>query len=74
MSNEYGWLMLFKNKATIPDIVYDGSLPDEASLQDDEHKICIGDNGTFNFVFMDAAHDFNAFSNDVSPYTCTIAL
>lgn len=74
LSNEYGWLMLFKNKATIPDIVYDGSLPDEASLQDDEHKICIGDNGTFNFVFMDAAHDFNTFSNDVSPYTCTIAL
>ncbi|PTM02298.1 MAG: hypothetical protein DA394_01180 [Candidatus Arcticimaribacter sp.] len=74
LSNEYGWLMLFKNKATIPDVVYDGILPDGASLQDDEHKICIGDNGTFNFVFMDAAHDFDAFSNDVSPYTCTIAL
>jgi len=74
LSNEYGWLMLFKNKATIPDVVYDGILPDGANLQDDEHKICIGDNGTFNFVFMDAAHDFDAFSNDVSPYTCTIAL
>ena len=74
LSNEYGWLMLFKNKATIPDVVYDGILPDGASLQDDEHKICIGDNGTFNFVFMDAAHDFDAFSNDVSPYTCTLDL
>ncbi|MDB4014987.1 right-handed parallel beta-helix repeat-containing protein [Flavobacteriaceae bacterium] len=74
LSNEYGWLMLFKNKATIPDVVYDGILPEGASLQDDEHKICIGDNGTFNFVFMDAAHDFDAFSNDVSPYTCTLDL
>lgn len=74
LSNEYGWLMLFKNKATIPDVVYDGILPDGASLQDDEHKVCIGDNGTFNFVFMDAAHDFNAFSNDVSPYTCSLDL
>ncbi len=74
LSNEYGWLMLFKNKATIPDVVYDGILPDGASLQDTEHKICIGDNGTFNFVFMDAAHDFDAFSNDVSPYTCTLDL
>ena len=74
LSNEYGWLMLFKNKATIPDVVYDGILPDGASLQDDEHKICIVDNGAFNFVFMDAAHDFDAFSNDVSPYTCTLDL
>ena len=31
LSNEYGWLMLFKNKATIPDVVYDGILPDGAS-------------------------------------------
>ena len=74
LSNEYGWLMIFKNKATIPDVVYDGILPDGASLQDDEHKICIVDNGAFNFVFMDAAHDFDAFSNDVSPYTCTLNL
>jgi parallel beta-helix repeat protein len=74
LSNEYGWLMLFKNKATIPDVVYDGILPDGATLQDAEHKICIGDNGTFNFVFMDAAHDFDAFSNDVSPYTCILDL
>ena len=61
--------MLFKNKATIPDIVYDGIPPDGVSLQDNEHKICIGDNGTFNFVFMDASHDFDSFSKDVSPYT-----
>jgi len=59
--------MLFKNKAIIPDKVYDGILPDGASLRDNEHKICIVDNGTFNFIFMDVAYDFDAFSKDTSP-------
>lgn len=71
-SNEYGWLMLFKNKMKIPDIAYDGILPEGASLQDSEHKICIGDNGVFNFVFMDAANEFKYFSNEVTPYLCSL--
>ena len=71
LSNEYGWLMLFKNKFNIPDIAYDGILPEGASLQDKDHTICFGDNGTFNFVFMDAANDFAGFSNDPSPFLCS---
>jgi hypothetical protein len=74
LSNEYGWLMIFKNKMVIPDVVYDGILPDGAIIQDENHKICIGDNGDFNFVFMDAANDFEAFSNDLSPFICSLDL
>ena len=72
LSNQYGWLMLFKNKMKIPDIAYDGILPEGASLQDSEHKICIEDNGVFNFVFMDAANEFKNFSNEVTPYLCSL--
>lgn len=72
LSNEYGWLMLFKNKMKIPDIAYDGILPEGASLQDSEHKICLKDNGALNFVFMDAANDFDNFSNEVLPYLCIL--
>ena len=74
LSNEYGWLMIFKNKMVIPDVVYDGILPDGAIIQDENHKICIGDNGDFNFVFMDAANDFEAFSNNLSPFICSLDL
>ncbi|MFQ3335445.1 MAG: parallel beta-helix repeat protein [Candidatus Arcticimaribacter sp.] len=74
LSNEYGWLMIFKNKMVIPDVVYDGILPDGAIIQDENHKICIGDHGDFNFVFMDAANDFEAFSNDLSPFICSLDL
>ena len=56
----------------IPDIAYDGILPEGANLQDSEHKICLRDNGALNFVFMDAANDFENFSNEVSPYLCIL--
>ena len=70
LTNEYGILMLLKNKAVIPDIVYDGILPAGATLQDDQHKICLQENGKVNFVYMDAAHDFEDFSNDLTPFNC----
>jgi len=72
LSNEYGVLMLLKNKAIIPDVVYDGILPAGANLQDEEHKICISNNSTLNFVYMDAAQDFKDFSNDLSIFNCTL--
>ena len=72
LSNEYGVLMVLKNKAVIPDIVYDGILPQGAALQDEEHKICLDDNGNINFVFMDAAHDFENFSNETQLFNCKL--
>jgi parallel beta-helix repeat protein len=74
LSNEYGWLMIFKNKTVIPDVVYDGILPDGAKIQDENHKICINENGAINFVFMDAANDFHDFSNKIDSYNCTLNL
>ncbi len=50
----------------IPDIAYDGILSEGANLQDSEHKICIKDNGVFNFVFMDAANDFQVSQTRLS--------
>ncbi|MGB1448708.1 MAG: parallel beta-helix domain-containing protein [Flavobacteriaceae bacterium] len=71
-SNDFGLLWLIKNSGNIPDIVYDGILPPEASLQDDEHKLCIQNNGAASFVYLDAAHDFEGFTNDQSPFDCIL--
>jgi len=72
LSNEYGVLMLMKNKAIIPDVVYDGILPKGASLQDEEQKICLSKNSPLNFVYLDAANNFEGFSNDLSIFNCTL--
>jgi len=69
-SNEFGILWGLKNKFKIPDIAYDGILEDGGSLQDEAHKICIYDNTDINFAFLDAANDFDGFSNDLSVFEC----
>ena len=74
LSNDYGILMFLKNKMTIPDIVYDGILPENIPLQSPEYKICIDNNGEINFVMMDAANDFENFSNDQTPFHCKMIL
>ena len=74
LTNEYGILMLLKNKRIIPDVVYDGILPKGAKLQDDQHKICLEDNGEINFVYMDAANEFENFSNDLEPFNCKLKM
>ena len=74
LSNDYGVLMFLKNKVTIPDIVYDGILPENVFSKSNMHKICLDNNGVINFVMMDAANDFKNFSNDQSPYNCKMNL
>ena len=74
LSNDYGILMFMKNKMTIPDIVYDGILPKNIPLQSPEYKICLDNNGEINFVMMDAANDFENFSNDQTPFDCKMIL
>ena len=66
--------MLLKNKRIIPDVVHDGILPKGAKLQDDQHKICLEDNGEINFVYMDAANEFENFSNDLEPFNCKLKM
>lgn len=72
LSNDYGILMWLKNKVHIPDVVYDGILPEGSTLQDQAHKLCLNENGTINFVYLDAANDFEAFSNDQEIFTCSL--
>jgi len=69
-SNEFGLLWMLKNRLRIPDIAYDGILAEGGSLQDENHKICLYDNGKTNFVYLDAANDFDDFSNDTTPFAC----
>ena len=71
-SNDFGLLWLFKNKGNIPDIAYDGIFAPGGSLQDEDHKLCIQNNNTASFVYLDAAHDFEGFTNDQSPFDCLI--
>ena len=72
LSNDYGKLMLFKNNTRIPDVVYDGILPDNTPVQSPDFQICVTDNGTINFAFLDADNDFEKFSNDLSPFDCQL--
>tara|TARA_A200000159_G_scaffold163209_1_gene188842 strand:- start:2315 stop:3589 length:1275 start_codon:yes stop_codon:yes gene_type:complete len=70
LSNDFGKLWYFKNGARIPDIAYDGILPEGVQLQDPSVKLCIDDNGVASFAFLDAANDFENFSNDLTPFNC----
>ena len=72
LSNDFGKLWLFKNRAVIPDITYDGILPQGVKLHDPEVRICIQNNGKVSFAYLDAANDFINFSNNLNPFDCSI--
>ena len=72
LSNDFGKLWYFKNGGDIPDIAYDGILPKGTKLQDPDVKLCIQNNENASFVFLDAANDFKAFSNDLTPFNCSL--
>ena len=72
LSNDFGKLWYFKNGANIPDIAYDGILPQGIKLQDPQVKLCIQNNGEASFVYLDAANDFTNFSNDLIPFNCSV--
>ena len=71
-SNEFGLLWLLKNKASIPDIAYDGIISPDGSLQDDEHRLCVRNNSNASFVYLDASHDFEGFTSDRTPFECKL--
>ena len=71
-SNDFGYLWLYKNSGKIPDIAYDGIFAPGGSLQDEDHKLCMQNNGDARFVYLDASHDFEGLTNDKSPFDCTL--
>ena len=64
----YGWL---KTAQIFQILLMMGFMP-QGDLQDEEHKICIQNNGAASFVYLDAGHDFEGFTNDQSPFDCLI--
>ena len=71
-TNDFGYLWMYKNSGKIPDIAYDGIFAPGGSLQDEEHKLCLRNNGAAHFVYLDAAHDFEGMTNDQSPFDCRL--
>jgi parallel beta-helix repeat protein len=66
ISHEIGLLLLWKSFGSPPDIAFDGIRPDNS-----DPLICIGNNGlTFSFINLDAAHDFENLSKDISKFSC----
>jgi len=65
-----------KNGFKIPDVAYDFILAEDYYLKNNtmnpEYEICVKNNGDINFVVLDAANDFEKFSNDLGPYDCEI--
>ena len=76
LDNDFGLLWVMKNGLKIPDVAYDGILPRDFYLKDrtisPDYKICVKNNGKINFVVMDAANDFEKFSNELNGYECDI--
>ena len=76
LDNDFGLLWVMKNGLKIPDVAYDGILPKDYYLKDNtispDYKICVKNNGKINFVVMDAANDFEKFSNELNGYECDI--
>lgn len=73
--SRFGWLFFLKFKKDMPHIIYDGIVDPETLNADgtvkDEFRICIRDNGDAGFANLDAGHDFQALSREVTPYDCS---
>ena len=74
LSNDFGKLWYIKNNARIPDIVYDGILPEGIKLNSNEVRICVKNNDNDSFVYLDAENEFINFSNDLSLFNCELKL
>ena len=76
LDNDFGLLWVMKNGFKIPDVAYDLILAEDyylkGSTMNPEYEICVKNNGDINFVVLDAANDFEKFSNDLGPYDCDI--
>ena len=66
LSHDIGKLFFFKSFMSPPDIAFDGIRPEGAGSA----EICIHDNGEVVFMDLDAAHEFENLSKDVSKFNC----
>jgi parallel beta-helix repeat protein len=66
MQSDIGKLLLMKSFMNPPDILFDGI----ENPKQKERNICIGENGEFSFINLDAANDFKSLSKDPAPFSC----
>lgn len=72
LSNDFGLLWWVKNGSQIPDMAFDGIFEAGKTLATLNYQICFQDNGPATFVYLDAANDFELFSNDLTPFDCEL--
>ncbi|MFZ9503279.1 MAG: parallel beta-helix domain-containing protein [Cyclobacteriaceae bacterium] len=65
VGHDIGLLFLTKAFLSTPDIAYDGIRPDAS-----DPALCIEDNGEIKIVSIDAAHDFEGWSEDTASFRC----
>ena len=65
VGHDIGLLFLTKAFLSTPDIAYDGIRPDAS-----DPAICIDDNGEVKIISLDAAHDFESWSEDAASFRC----
>jgi parallel beta-helix repeat protein len=74
LKNKFGWLFLFKFGKKVPNIVYDGIAPDDATdttgklIQ--KYEICVRGNTQETFANLDAANNFKNLSRDITLFQC----
>ncbi|GAA4838611.1 parallel beta-helix domain-containing protein [Algivirga pacifica] len=77
-SSDFGYLWALKNGLTIPDVVWDGLLPedgrDENGQVKEQYKVCVQNDKNVNFVMLDAGNDFENFTDDVTNYACNLSI
>lgn len=68
LKSDIGKLILTKAFLNTPDIIFDGMEDPKRPMS--ERNICIGDNGKFTFMNIDAGNNFKNLSKDVSVFNC----
>ncbi len=66
LSNDIGKLIIYVSPFRPPDLAFDG-IDDRSRPQ---RSICFADNGNVRFVDLDADHDFEGLSKDITPFSC----
>ena len=65
VGHDIGLLFLTKAFLSTPDIAFDGIRPD-----DSDPRICIDSNGEAKVILLDAAHDFEGWSENKDLFKC----
>ncbi len=78
LSNEFGKLFLSKFGLSLPDIAWDGILPETSSSNSKHtnagHRICISEDPGVKMANLDAGNNFKGLTTDKTQFECADAL